>query len=168
MPRDEHELDLEEHLDAQRRGWRVDRASWVVIGALILGALLGAFGEGPLSDRTISTEGGLQLSYGRFGRKGADSVLTFRLPGGGAREGASLWVGAEYFEGVKVDGITPTPDTVKVLGDGFLYTFLTAEDDTSPLVVRFDLTAADVGFHAGRFSSGAPETAVDFDQFFYP
>lgn len=153
----------------QRLGWATDRVAWVVLAALGVLALLGLFGGGPLGARTISHPSGLSLTYDRFGRKGADVVLTFSVPPRALDGGrAEIWLSSNYLDGVKVDQITPMPDQVTPSKSGLLFSFLAGRSMRTPLQVTFDLTADEVGRHLGSFSSGSRGEAIDFQHFFYP
>jgi len=62
--------------------------------ALIAAALAGFFGGGPLSLTTVRTDDGLlALSYERFGRRGADSVVTLEIQPAAVQDGeVDVWV----------------------------------------------------------------------------
>lgn len=47
------DLEIEEDLDHQRRCWKLERASWAVMALVLLAAMAGLFGSGPLSWATV-------------------------------------------------------------------------------------------------------------------
>jgi len=49
------DLEIDEDLSFQRREWRVQRGGWVVMAVLILLALLGLTGRGPIRQPTAGT-----------------------------------------------------------------------------------------------------------------
>jgi hypothetical protein len=162
-------LDLDEHLGAQRLEFAADRVVWAAMALIALAALLGFFGGGPLGMATVTDPSGVRLAYDRFGRKGADSVLTFEVPPQAFVRGAGqVWLSRDYLEGMKIDNITPEPDRVSRRGDGLLYYFSAPGDSGVPLVVAFDLTGDVFGSHRGRFSSRSPIRTTSFGQFFFP
>jgi hypothetical protein len=164
----EHSLDLEEHPRVQRLGWAVSRIAWGVMAAVVVAALLGLFGGGPLGRRSTNHPSGVVLRYDGFGRYGADSGLLFEIPasaaGGNER---SVWVDTDYLQSMKIDHISPEPDMVTQTRDGYRYTFLVS-DRVPVLEATFDLTAAEVGRIQGGFSDGEVDDITTFDQFIFP
>jgi hypothetical protein len=162
------ELEIEEHIEFQRTGWKVDRVGWAVMFAVILAALGGLFGNGFLGATTIATtDGSLQLTYDRFGRYGADSTLTARLSEGALREGEwRLAIARGYLEGMAIDNIEPEPDTVEGENGALVYTFTASE--TSDIVVTFDMTGDSVGSVHGTARLAGSLQSVSFNQFFFP
>lgn len=59
----------------QRVQWRVQRAAWAFLTLVPFAALGGAFGGGPVSQRTVAS-GEVAIDYERFARRGARSSLT--------------------------------------------------------------------------------------------
>jgi hypothetical protein len=168
MEEPQHSLDLEEHLRVQRLGWVVSRTAWIAMAAIVVAALLGFFGGGPLGRRSIEHSSGVVLHYDGFGRYGADSILRFEVPasaaGGTERP---VWLDTDYVQSMKVDNISPEPDTVTQSEGGYLYTFLVS-DRASVLEVTFDLTAGAAGRTQGAFSDGTADQISTFHQFIFP
>ena len=52
---------------SERRGWRIQRIGWVVLGGIVVLAAAGGLGDGPLSARTIETPDGT-VHYQRIER----------------------------------------------------------------------------------------------------
>jgi hypothetical protein len=57
LPAPSSQFQIDEDLNFQRREWKIQRAGWVTMALVIIAALLGVFGAGPLSSATIETEG---------------------------------------------------------------------------------------------------------------
>lgn len=160
-------LQIDEHYGSQRRGWIADRIGWAVMALVTVAALVGLFGNGfvGLRDAKDST-GLLQVEYNRFGRSGADIVLTVQVGERAASQSEiAVWLPNEYLEAVRIDDISPAPDKTEAYADGLLFTFLTAGGDLEAL---FDLTGDKVGPVRGLVGLGGPQGAAGFDQFFYP
>lgn len=51
------ELEIEEDLDFQRRMWRLQQIGWALLVLVVVAALLGLFGKGPLSRAVASRVG---------------------------------------------------------------------------------------------------------------
>jgi hypothetical protein len=164
-PEDWPGLQLDEHFEAQKRGWTLDRICWAVLLAIVGATLLGVFGNGPIG--LASARGDrLEVRYNRFGRLGADLVLEVQIDQAAASGGEfGLWVSGPYLEGVRIDEISPSPDTEEPLDEGILYTFVAGEGD---LQAEFDLTGDKIGVLEGAVGSSGPQDAVSFSQFLYP
>jgi hypothetical protein len=164
-PEDWPGLQLDEHFEAQKRGWTLDRIGWVVMLGIVGAALLGGFGNGPLGLASARGQE-LEVRYNRFGRLGADLVLEVRIDQAAASEGKfGLWVSSAYLQGVRIDQISPAPDAEEPFDEGILYTFVAGEGD---LRAEFDLTGDRVGVLEGSVGSSGPQEAVSFSQFLYP
>ena len=125
MEKKSHKLDLEltEDLEFEQREWKVQRAAWFIMALLVTVGLLGLFGAGPLSSRTItSNDGALKLEYDRFERWQAPSTLRVSLRPTGLPT-ARLWISRDFQEAVKVESIVPPPRSVEERSDGMVYTF---------------------------------------------
>ena len=59
-------LQLEEDASFRRRAWAVQRAGWALMALLLLGAILGLLGSGPLSTATADVPGLMRIEYQRF------------------------------------------------------------------------------------------------------
>lgn len=81
--RSAQDLDLEEDTGFQVREWRFQRIGWGILCLLVLAALSGVLGGGPLS-RTRVEKDILSIEYERFSRREAKSPLdvTYRRKAG--------------------------------------------------------------------------------------
>jgi hypothetical protein len=107
------------HLDDPRFmqwNWRFQRIGWVVITLLLLLAVGGLLGRGPLTARQAGTAGGLQVSYHRVVRMEAEEDLDFLLPDSG--DPATLFLTDGFLSRVRIDHISPEPERVEVRPDG--------------------------------------------------
>lgn len=163
-----NDLEVEQDLGFQQRMWAFERAGWIVMLLVISAALAGFFGGGPLSLATARADDGLlTLRYERFGRRGADSVITLEIQPAAVRNGeVAAWVSSDYMDGMKLDQLSPMPDSVEAKGEGFLYTFL-ARNPKEALTVTFDFTPSALGLLPGRVSLNGGEI-LSFRQFFFP
>ena len=69
-------------LQTKRREWRIERVGWFLIAALVLLAILGAFGDGPISDtRAEAAQGDARFfaDYERFNRIAHVSLLVVHV-----------------------------------------------------------------------------------------
>lgn len=161
------DLILEQDLKFERREWKAERIAWIVMALIIVAALLGLFGAGPLSLTTAENdEGTLKVQYERFGRRGAPATITFDLvPTPADEDTATLAVDRGYLEGFRIDQIAPQPQDVTAEGDRLIYTFA-VEPTAETMTVTFDVTMGALGPHSGAAATGGSN--VTLSHFFYP
>lgn len=76
------EYPIPERIESQRRAWKMERVSLLLLLGILLLALGGVFSSGPLSTaRKASGDSRLQVDYERFERLGASSRLHITLRG---------------------------------------------------------------------------------------
>jgi hypothetical protein len=161
------ELEIEQDLDVQRREWRAEHVGWVVILLILVAAVAGLFGDGPLSRaEAASADGALHARYDRMERHGAPASITVEvrraaMPG----ERFRLAVGQRFLGTVSLDGIDPAP--ARAFGDTSwaVYEFERPPRDDARIVFRFEpreLWTTDVAF---ALESRAP---LRFRQFVFP
>jgi hypothetical protein len=162
------DLEVSQDLDFQRRSWTFQRVGWVVVALLVLAALLGLFGSGPLSQGTVGAQGGpLWVEYPRFARLKAPTTL--RLPLGPEAVSGSevrIWLDRTFLEGVQIQQVTPQPDRVEIGPDRFIYVFQVS-DPSQPTAVVFFMQPEETGSLSGR--TGLDEgPALSSNSFIYP
>ncbi len=119
------DLEVDQDLDFQVRDWRAQSLGrWLLV--IILGAaLVGAFGQGWLSDARIeSADAKLALHYERITRHSAEALLRFELRGLTAADTVvDLWIDQGYVRGLRIRAVTPEPALVRVGSDRLTYRF---------------------------------------------
>ncbi|KUP95777.1 hypothetical protein [Thermobifida cellulosilytica] len=152
----------------RRREWRLERTAWALAALLLLLALAGLFGGGPLSWAGAgSPDGVVHLSYDRFVRGYSPTTLEVSIAPQAAREGRiRLGVSQEFLETVAVQNVTPQPLRVVGGGDALVYEFA-ADRAEQPLTVAFDLQAEQTGLHRAEVGAEGAQP-VRFWQFVYP
>lgn len=166
------DLDLEEDLTLQRREWRWQRVGWVVLFGIVGAALLGVFGDGPLSyAQAVSGVNGpagapvLSVDYQRFTRAGKSTRIAIRLAGHSPQDGdLELEVERTFYDHAQIERITPEPDRV-VIGSKSIHLVFASQKlrPGSGVVLDFQPTVA--GLHALRFGLG--DSVVEMMQFTY-
>jgi hypothetical protein len=163
-----HDLEIDQDLAFQRRSWTVQRVGWVVIGVLLVLALAGLLGSGPLSRQQVELPGLLRLEYERFTRYQTPHTLTVRLqPGATSAAEARVWVDRRYLEGTKVEAITPSPLRVEAAADRLVYIFAMSRPG-DPVTIAFTLQSEELGPRSGRVGLGGAGPVAPFRQFVYP
>src|SRR5688500_20094126 len=106
-----NELEIEQDLDFQHREWRWQRAGRVVLLAIILGALAGLFGAGPVSSTSArSADRRLEVRYSRVARHAAAEPLRIRFAAGTASDSiVELWIDQRYVHGLVIRELSPEP-----------------------------------------------------------
>jgi hypothetical protein len=146
----------------------VQRVAWAVMGALVLGALLGLFGQGPLSGATADDPSlPLRVEYDRFGRYQSPLTLRIRFTPPAERPGPIfLWLSRDYLRHVQIQRITPEPRTQHLAPTGVSYEFLLREP-SSDLEVIFHLEAQAIGLLPGRVGFTEAQS-LRFTQWIHP
>ena len=165
-----HVGDLEVHQDLphERLEWKIERVGWVVLLLVLLGALAGLLGPGPLSRATAGQEdSALRVQYNRLARHQAPEILGVRIAPAADRDGqVRLWLSAEYVHSIELHHIDPEPEHVEAGPKRFTYTF-NFSDAQSPTTVKFHFEPNTFG--RLPVAIGLDEgPQLDFTQFIYP
>jgi hypothetical protein len=161
-------LEIDQDLPFQQRLWALQRLGWCVIACIIIAALLGLLGPGPLSSRSIeSPKQTFRLEYERFLRHRTSTLLRVILPPHGqTRQEARVWYEKGLIKEMIVTHIVPLPLRTEVDGQGLAYVFR-AVNQTEPFFVTFSLEPQSFGALSGRVGV-APNDALYIRQFVYP
>jgi hypothetical protein len=101
------DIEIDEEMPLQKRGWMVQRVGWILLFVFILLAVLGLFGEGPLSKRTIIT-GNIKTEYQRFGRHEHETPIKFESKD----ENISIIsIPQQYLKELKLSKVVPEPES---------------------------------------------------------
>jgi hypothetical protein len=113
----------EEFMGRTRREWVVQRVAWVVMVLVLVGALVGFFGNGPWSERTaVSDGGGLRVEYQRVVRFQAQTQLVFTLEAEGGSP-VTLVIGDGYLEHFEFESVVPEPESQHAGSEEMVLTF---------------------------------------------
>lgn len=146
-----------------RRGWTFERAGWIGMALVMLGAAAGLFGGGLLTGREATAGDDLTVRYPRFARAHAPFDLAIDwLP---RRQDASLWISRAFLDAVEVAEIRPTPSAVTAGHDRIYYTFRTSKP-SERVGVMFRLKPEQGGELRGRI--GSDDVEVEIRQFAFP
>jgi hypothetical protein len=161
-------LEIDQDLDFQKKEWRVERIAWAALTIIVILALLGLFGTGPLSSAIAgSDKDGLVLDYERFVRHDGEASLEIQVSPDQVSEGEiELWISTGYLDEVQIENISPQPDVVRGEGDRQVYVFL-AEAPNAPVSISFSLSPDRMGRYSGEMGIVDGPT-VSFNQLSYP
>lgn len=160
-------LEIDQDLEFQRREWRVQRVLWVVTAVLLVLALMGLFGGGPISDTTReSDDGTLSVDYLRFVRHDGQASLDFQVAASHAtNQEVEIWIDQRFIDRVQIEHVSPEPASVRGADGRMVYVFELAEG-ADTLNATFSYRPQHMGRIPGEAGSG--DAVVDIDQIGYP
>jgi hypothetical protein len=140
------DIQLDQELRHQEREWKIQRIGWFLMLAIVIAAVFGVFGAGPLSSTSAGGEpAGLTVNYERFIRHQDETELTIELAAGQADSGqVELWIATGYLEDLAIQGIRPEPEEVRTSGKRQIYVFNVDSAETS-LDVNIDFIPKAIG-----------------------
>jgi hypothetical protein len=121
-------IDIDQDIKYQWREWHIHRIGWAVFALILLAALAGLFGQGPLSHASTGEPGSaLVLGYQRFDRYKAPTSLDVTVGAGVAQEGnVRLALNHDFLDRVAIQRIIPEPESVETGPDAITYVFAVA------------------------------------------
>lgn len=130
------DLQIGEDYDFQRKEWRFERIGWAVMALVLLAALLGLLGPGPLSNASAGDKGGpLWVDYDRFVQRSAGTRFEIHAAPGTAPDGTlRLWIDRETVGRNEIHSIEPQPEQVTAAGDRLIYDFNVADPGSETVV----------------------------------
>src|SRR5687767_835829 len=161
-------LEIATDLKQQRRLWIMERVGWTIMAILIVAALAGVFGGGPLSHATAGHPGSaLHVDYDRFARHEAPGELKAHIDAKQAQDNKlRIWISRGYLDEVEIERTVPQADSSQLDDNRVIYIFNVTETN-KPAEVSFHLRPKGYGKTAGIIGVvGGPE--VQFSQFIYP
>jgi len=159
-------IELSQDLGFQERDWAVQHVGWLLIALVIIAALAGVWGSGPLSDGVAtSADGAIRIEYARFARMNAPTQMRIHFTARRVEDGeVRLWLDRSYLAEFLPKTIVPSPRTVEVGTDRLTYVFDAERMQAGGVV--FQMEPQTVGRVAGR--AGIGEADVGFRHFVYP
>lgn len=150
----------------QRHEWRAEIVAWPIVALVLLAALAGLLGPGPLS-RAVAEAKGVRLEYHRFSHYQGPERLVFRLAPGMAVGGrVRLWIDRHLVEGLDIEQVDPWPAAVEAEGGRYVWVFL-APKEGEAMVATIRYRPDFIGMRQGRAGvDGGPE--VTLRQVAYP
>ncbi|GAA4697678.1 hypothetical protein APR04_004501 [Promicromonospora umidemergens] len=159
-------LDIEQDEGFQRREWVWQRSGTVLLVLIVMAALAGLLGTGPLSwTERDSADGVVTVAFDRVTHHEADDSMTLAF-GPEAVSGGTVTVeltGA-WPGGVDVQGISPEPTEQRIAAGGLVLEF--AVEDTDHLEVTVGFRPQEYGMLRGEVTVAG--RSVSFSQFVLP
>ncbi|MFB4394253.1 MULTISPECIES: hypothetical protein [unclassified Pseudomonas] len=149
----------------QQRVWRFERVGWYVLVAIVILALAGLFGKGPLSDaKAVSQDGRVQVEYQRISRSGTTDSLFITVQGAPGQP-VEVQLGGSLLRDASIETLQPEPQQSKSDGKALLFKLGTSQDGVATLYLT--LRSEHVGTLQGTVRAGATST-VRFSTFLFP
>lgn len=146
------------------REWLVQRIGWAILGVVLLGAILGLFGSGPVSKRTIAA-GHATFEIDRFDRYNRQSQWLLHVsPAATSDETLRVSFGAKFLEPYQIISIVPEPGSMMLSGSQVVLEF---EAERATQGIAFHVQPTKIGWHTGTLRIGSSEP-VAIDQLVYP
>lgn len=159
-------FDLLQDPEFQRRTWAAQRAGRVAMALVVLAALVGLVGSGPLS-KASAGDAQLTVEYDRFVRRLGENRLAVEVaPGAAAGPEVRVWIDARYARYMEVKSVTPEPDRMETAADRLTLVFALARPGAG-LEAVLDLRSRAFGPVRGAVGLAGGPTA-HIAQFVYP
>ncbi len=156
---------VQEDMPMQQRVWRFERIGWYVLVAIVLLALAGLFGNGPLSDaEVVSQDGRVRVEYQRLSRSGTTDSLFITVQGIPGQP-VELQLEGSLLRDASIETLQPEPQRSMSHGQAMLFQLGTKHDGVATLYLT--LRSEHVGTLKGSVRAGT-ESAVHFSTFLYP
>jgi hypothetical protein len=159
-------LEVAEDLEFQRRDWFAQRVGWALLAALLVAALLGLTGSGPLSHATRTDGRALVVEYERFVRHGARTDWTMHVAPDGVVDGqARIRIDRRSLSAHDLQTVVPEPSRGTGRGDEVEFTF--EADPRAGAQIHWSFEPDELGRHVTTVRLG-DGPAVVVEQFTLP
>jgi hypothetical protein len=159
-------IELEEDFHFERRDWKAQRIGWVIMILVVIAAMLGLTGRGPLSSRKAADSSGkIKLEYEKFLHYNSPAQIHVQLTGSEQEEKIMLVLERDFVRDIGLEQIVPEPET-QVLSNGHMtYTFSKTEA-AEPVLVTLHINPRAYGNKKSVIQTPGGEVIIS--QFIYP
>jgi hypothetical protein len=153
-------LEIDEDLGFEHHEWRLQRVLWAGLTLIVLAALVGLVGSGPLSSARQEAPGGsLALEYPRFLRAGIDVPFVLDIAPGAPSDTLKIWFDRDHLEGFEIQEIMPAAVSQHLFENRVVFLFL--RDPARPARIILTTRASRAGLRRGRVGIvGGAEVAI--------
>jgi hypothetical protein len=164
------DLEITQDLEHARLEWRFERVGWVVMAVLLVAALLGLLGPGPLSSTTVGEGSALWGEYDRFVRYQAPQVLRLHVRPKGTDSLVRLRLSRTFVDRVEMMEVNPEPLHIEADSSHFSYLFARGDaSHTSADSLTFTFKYQPEEFGKMEIEAEVPDLhLLRFNQFVYP
>jgi hypothetical protein len=158
-------LQIDTDPDFQRRTWRIQRAAWVAFGLVLLAALAGLFGNGPLGRVSAETaDASLRVDGDRFARSLTPMVLVVTAQPTAGQGAIAFSLDRAYADAVAIE--PEFPAQVEITPDRVIYRFAAA--GAGPVHVALRVTPQRIGVVSGAIRREPDGMPLRLTHFVYP
>ncbi len=122
----QHETPLEDNIALHERGWKIQRIGWVLIFVFMILALLGVFGDGPLSKRKVQV-GNTVIKFDQFLRYEHETQLKLESENENI---ATVSIPLAYLNKLKLTEVIPEPEK-QIASNGYINFIFRGEENHS-------------------------------------
>lgn len=163
--RHSRQFPVHEDMRMQQRVWTFERFGWYALVLIMLLALAGVFGNGPLSNaEAISADGNLRVQYQRLSRSGTVDDLRITVRGTPGKP-VTLTLDGTLLREASIETMQPEPQSSMSRGQALLLQLGTSEDGVATLYLT--VRSEYVGTLQGLVEAGTG-TSVSFSTFLFP
>jgi len=162
------DLQIRQDLEYQHRAWFWQRIGVAMMGLVILAAILGLFGGGLFSERTLGqVDSPLSLHYERFTRFQSQQTLRVNAISEPSNQNQlRIFISRSFADAMLFESINPPASKVEAAPEYLIYSF-DVSSENRPVTVTFNLRTQRFGRLRGRIGLGTGHY-LDFDQFVFP
>jgi hypothetical protein len=157
--------EIPQDLTFHRGLWAAQRVGWVIALLIIALALLGLFGEGPLSS-VRSGDPSLTIEYDRFVRRDSPSEIRIDAQPSAENE-IRIAFTRDYIHSLRVDSILPYPQRVETIAEDVVFVFRVAPQTPSARIT-INAMPLNIGSLQGSVRNAGNKTSIPIDQFVWP
>ncbi len=162
-------LDLPEGLESEAFDLWLHRVGWTLFAVLILAALLGLLGSGPVSSRTERAGNNLTVGYDRFTRYHSPAELSIRLSRANLRNGSfRVRLGRRFIEAIQIEAVQPQPEWVEIDPHGHVFSFKAPRIEKGDALIVFHYQPAQPFADVPIEITAPSGERARFSQFVYP
>lgn len=146
------ELDIDEDIQHEKLKWKIERISWIILIVILLLALAGGLGAGPISSKLIGT-GSFSLKYlliNRYEAPAEIKIETRFIP----REDFTIWINDSFIKETAELSVNPNPKSYYVQNGNAIFVFEENEKNGSPVAITFQFNHQRAGIFNLRAGIG--------------
>jgi hypothetical protein len=167
MPSTKPPVQIHQDLPFHRRQWMIQRSGWVLGAAVLVLAIGGLFGGGPLS-HVRAGPSSLRVEYERFIRRDTPTEIRINVQPAASEE-VQLAFSREYLHALDIESMLPTPERTGSTNQEVVFSFR-VEPKAESALITINATPLHAGKLRGRIRAlgGPTQPVVPIDQFTWP
>lgn len=156
---------VHEDMRMQQRVWTFERVGWYALVIIVLLALAGVFGDGPLSNaEAVSADGKLRVQYQRLSRTGTVDNMRIMVQGSAGKP-VTVTLDGTLLREASIETMQPAPLSSMSKGQALLLQLGASDDGLATLYLT--VRTESVGTLQGMVEAD-PGMAVSFSTFLFP